>query len=348
MRFTKLILFMLLLSLLSACQPKPEPPTEPEQGQAPEALPQAVIKEPEPVEPEKQEEFSQVLGMVTGGKTGTYIKIGQDIEKLMHNKQVPIWVKSSAGSLDNIKRMNSQENAGMGIVQSDVLGFLNRKGQSTAKLKSIAKNLQAMFALYNEEVHVFAKKYIHSLNDLQGKRVAVGTQGSGTYMTALNLFFMLGVSPEFVFIPYNEALAQVLNGDIDAMFYVAGKPVSLFKKIEQHPEKSKLLENAGFLSIDNPIFTKEYTQAKLTNKEYSWLNKPVKTIAVKAMLVAYDFAKKAENNPYYQGRCEQIKKIAEAMRTNIKQLRRQGHPKWHQVNLSAKLLGWPKQACMDN
>src|SRR5471032_3171362 len=66
------------------------------------------------------------IGIVTGPKTGTYYAFGKDIEQVAGRTGIHVNVKPSEGSVDNIKRINSSENAALGIVQSDVLGFLSR------------------------------------------------------------------------------------------------------------------------------------------------------------------------------------------------------------------------------
>src|SRR5690606_26851254 len=71
-------------------------------------------------------EAAEVMGIVTGPKTGTYYAFGSDIARLAGKSNLTIEVKESEGSIDNIRRINSAENAALGIVQSDVLGFLAR------------------------------------------------------------------------------------------------------------------------------------------------------------------------------------------------------------------------------
>ena len=68
----------------------------------------------------------EVIGIVSGPKTGTYYAIAKDISQVAGKAGVSVDVKTSEGSIDNIKRINSSENAALGIVQSDVLGFLSR------------------------------------------------------------------------------------------------------------------------------------------------------------------------------------------------------------------------------
>src|SRR4051812_38999577 len=68
----------------------------------------------------------EALGIVTGPKTGTYYAFGKDIAQVAGKAGIDVDIKQSEGSIDNIKRINSSENAALGIVQSDVLGFLSR------------------------------------------------------------------------------------------------------------------------------------------------------------------------------------------------------------------------------
>ena len=89
------------------------------------------------------------LGMVTGSQAGTYIRFGEDIARIAHTINVPIVVKESEGSIDNIRRLVSPEKVAIGIVQSDVLGFLSRS--EDPRMRQIARNLRLMFPFYNEE-----------------------------------------------------------------------------------------------------------------------------------------------------------------------------------------------------
>lgn len=103
-----------------------------------------------------------------------------------------------------------------------------RKSRNASARGAVA----ADFPLYDEEVHLFANKAITALNDLQGKRVIVGEQGSGTWLTAMNALQITGVKPaELLNLPPLQSVTAVLKGEADALFYVAGKPVTLFTKV---------------------------------------------------------------------------------------------------------------------
>jgi uncharacterized protein len=286
---------------------------------------------------------SDSLGIVTGPKTGTYYAFGKDIATSAAKTGMPVDVKISEGSIDNIKRINSSENAALGIVQSDVLGFLSRS-KSPDSMR-MASHLRMIFPFYNEEVHVLARKDIKDFAGLQGKRVAIGEEGSGNMLTSINLFSMMNVTPsETRKITPAQGVVQVLKGDLDAVIFVAGKPVRLFKNLEDLtlPENQKyapMLEQVHFLPMNNPRMLEEYKPADITKGDYNFVGEDVKTIAVQAVLVSYDFsgAKK---------RCEKLAGLAKAIRSDMPLLKQNGHPKWKEVNLDADIGLWKKDECV--
>ena len=288
---------------------------------------------------------TQQIGMVTGSKTGTYIQFGNDIAGVAKTVGLDILVKDSQGSIDNIRRINSKENATFGIVQSDVLGFLSRS--ENREMRQIAGRLRLIFPFYNEEAHLFANKSIKTVNDLQGKRVVVGEQGSGTWLTAMNVLQITGVKPaELLNLPPLQGVTAVLKGEADALFYVAGKPVSLFTKVGNlinKPEFAPMLANVYFVPLDDPRLLREYPAAKVTQDDYDWLPGEVSTIAVKAVLMSFDFSGK--QNPYFVQRCQQLATLGQAIRANLHQLKQSGHPKWKEVNLNEKVGVWPLDRC---
>lgn len=289
---------------------------------------------------------AEEIGMVTGSPTGTYIKFGYDIAAVARKAGLNIQVKESQGSIDNINRMDSSENAAFGIVQSDVLGFLARSDK--ANLKAVANKLRLVFPLYHEEVHLFASKDINRFEDLEGKRLILGVKGSGNWLTAMNLLQLLNVKPGETIedLPPPKAITAVLTGKADAMIYVAGKPVELFTnldKLKSEPEYAPLVEQVHFVSLDDPRLLKEYLPAGIAAGDYSWSGNDTPTIAVKALLVSFDFSGK--QTPYYRQRCQELATLGKALRDNIDNLKQTGHPKWQEVNLEENVGIWKLDAC---
>ncbi|MFO0389176.1 MAG: TAXI family TRAP transporter solute-binding subunit [Alphaproteobacteria bacterium] len=293
----------------------------------------------------RSENKTEMLGIVTGPKTGTYFAFGKDIASVAEKIGISMDVKASEGSIDNIKRINSSENAALGIVQSDVLGFLARS-KSPDSIR-MASNLRMIFPFYNEEVHVLARKTIKSFSDLDGKKIAIGEEGSGNMLTAINMFSMMNVTPaDMRKIPPAQGVVAVLKGELDAVVYVAGKPVRLFKNLEDLtlPENHKyapMLEQVHFLPMDNPKMLEEYKPAEITKADYNFVGQKVPTVAVQAVMVSFDFSEGGNKK-----RCERLTNLGKALRAELPALKEKGHPKWKEVNLDAELGLWKKDSCV--
>lgn len=274
------------------------------------------------------------VGIVTGGEKGTYYQFGLNLQRLLkqHSEaNLNLNVYPSKGSVENIYAVYQRPATQMGIVQSDVLAFVARV-QSDTVLRRIAKKIKMVFPLYNEEVHILGRREIADFDDLADRRVAIGREGSGTYLTARLLFKVSEVTPrEMVLIDTDEALAELKAGRIDAMFYVAGYPVKLFT---EHVAGADAL---ALVPITNKSVTEFYPRAEIPAATYAWEPAPVNTVAVKAVLISFDF-RRAD--------CDYVGRFAQLMANNMDWLTKNGHPKWKTVNLEYPLKGWDQYDCV--
>lgn len=270
------------------------------------------------------------MGIVTGGATGTYIKIGEDIKKIVEPSRISMQVLESAGSIQNVFDVRRKRGVQLGIVQSDVLDYI-RDISDDHELKAIAAKLAAVYPLYKEEVHVLGDLSLKTLQDLHGKRVAIGPQRSGTYLTAKTIFFQTGITPsQEVFLGGKEALDALRRGEIDAMFYVAGAPATLFSESTTADDKFQLL------GMDDKALD-SYLPAVIPSGTYKWQESDVKTVAVKAVLITFSYAGE---------QCQNVAKVAKIIRENKAWLDVNGHPKWREVNLDERLPKWPQYECV--
>jgi uncharacterized protein len=199
-------------------------------------------------------------------------------------------------------------------------------------LKRIAKKTRMVFPLYNEEVHILARRNITDFEDLANRRVAIGREGSGTYLTARLLFKVADITPrEMVMIDTNEALAELKAGRLDAMFYVAGYPVKLF--MDDVAQSDEL----ALIPITNKSITEFYPTAEIPANAYPWHTTSLNTIAVKAVLVSFDFRHRD---------CESVGRFAATMAAKMDWLVKTGHSKWKVVDLDYSLKGWEQYDCV--
>ncbi len=268
------------------------------------------------------------IGVITGDRSGTYIKIGEDIARLANADGLNLNVYESNGSLENIAAVFERDEVHLGLVQSDVLGYLQES--QNRKLERVAQKIVMMFPLYNEEVHLLAKKDIASIHDLNNRVVAVGSKGSGTNLTSELLFEITNVWPRKKHFLTNQSALDSLNkGEIDALFYVSGYPVPLFKKIDE--------ERFHLVPLSDNDEAGYYINSVIPKNTYIWQSQAVNTVAVKAVLMTAGF---------YDEYCEDIGRLMNVIRNNIHNLKESGHPKWKEVELDYVLNNWDRYGCI--
>jgi len=274
---------------------------------------------------------AETMGIITGSDKGTYYQFGLNLQTLVKPQGFDLTVYTSKGSVENVYAVYQRPGVPMGIVQADVLAFVT-KVQSDPALKRIASKTRMVFPLYNEEIHLLGRRDIASFDDLADKRVAVGREGSGTYLTSRLLFKISEVTPaEMVPIDTDEALAELRAGRIDAMFYVAGYPVKLLA------EKVAPEDGLALIPITNKGVAEFYPAVEIPAGTYAWQPAAVNTVAVKAVLISYDFR---------QRDCELVGRFAQIVSNNLEWLRQNGHPKWKVVDINAPLKGWEQYDCV--
>jgi TRAP transporter TAXI family solute receptor len=273
---------------------------------------------------------TSVLGIVSGGLSGTYIRIAADIATVFSAKVpdfriLPIVGK---GSLQNISDILNVRDVDIGIVQSDVLSYLRQQPQ----LVGLTNNVSYLAKLYDEEVHILARSEITSAADLNGKRVAVDGRGTGTALTASVIFDALGIKPVIVNDDPETALANMKRGDLDALIYVTGKPARLFSDAAG--------SGLHFLGLPlNPALLQIYLPTRLTHNDYPALvpeDGSVETVAVGAVLAVYNWAPGTE-------RYTRLSRFVDNFFDHLADLQAPGrHPKWKQVSLTAQVPGWSR------
>lgn len=271
------------------------------------------------------------MGIITGSEKGTYYQFGLNLKRLARPHGINLTVATSKGSVENIFAVYQRPATQLGIVQSDVLAFVARV-ETDPVLKRIAKKIKMVFPLYNEEVHILARKTIADFDELADKRVAIGREGSGTYLTARLLFKVAEVEPrQMVNIDTDEALAELKAGRVDAMFYVAGAPVKLFA------EGVTAADNLTLIPVTNKSIIEFYPTAEIPANTYRWQPKPLPTVAVKSVLVSFDFRRLD---------CDNVGRFSQLLASNMGWLTENGHVKWKSVQLDYPLKGWEQYDCV--
>ncbi len=287
---------------------------------------------------EAQEEFEK--NIMTGGPSGTYIQFGNDIAALGTSCGQTLNVNESAGSLENIIAVRDRRYTQFGIVQSDLLNYLKTYAADDAALQRITNDVVIAAPLYNEEIQIVAKSVLATLSDLEGKRVSVGVENSGTFLTSTQVLGLTGIVPgETMNMNATDSLAALLADEIDAFFYVAGAPTTLLAEADLSPTDYRILPLKDEALLEN------YAPTTLPAKTYSFQPNAVDVMSVKAVLMTFDY--KPTLNSYHRLSCEAVSEFAHQIFTNFNELKETGHPKWQSVDLTAIPPGWKVGECVN-
>ncbi|MBL8699910.1 MAG: TRAP transporter substrate-binding protein [Alphaproteobacteria bacterium] len=272
---------------------------------------------------------SGMIGLVSGGVEGTYVRIAADLAAVLDAADLRVLPILGKGSVQNTLDIMFLRGVDIGIVQSDVLAYLKRE----RTIPGVERSIHYIAKLYNEELHLLGGRDVAGIAALAGKKVNVDSRGSGTFITATLLFEKLGIAVEMTHFDQALALEKLRAGEIAALAYVAGRPTRLFRDV-------KAEEGLRFLPVTpTDALLETYLPAALSATDYPNLiagGESVETIAVGAVMAVYGWPRNSE-------RYQRVAHFVDAFFARFPQLlQAPRHAKWKEVNLAAQLPGWTR------
>jgi len=173
------------------------------------------------------------------------------------------------------------------MVQNDVTFYAFN---GTEMFKDNAKpNLRGMGTLYAETIQIVTvtSSKVKSLNDLRGKRIAVGAAGSGTEVNCRQILEALGLSYKDVspqYLNFAEAANGLRDGNVDVAVVTAGVPTAAIRDVASQ-------KDVVILPVSDALARKLinkypfYTKFSIPKETYPKQTRDVQTLAVKAMLL---------------------------------------------------------------
>ena len=272
---------------------------------------------------------ANTVTVMSGTIGGTYVQFGADLASVLDDgNKLRVLSIVGRGSVQSVADILFLQGVDLGIVRSDTLDYLEKKGFA----KDIKKQFSYVTKLYNEEMHVIAPKSVRSMKELDGKTVSVDLPNGGTFVTASIVFERLGIKPKLVYVEQRIALEKLRAGEIDAVIAVQGKPSKAVSQIKDDRLHLVPVDYAKPLQGD-------YLPATLSAKDYPNLisdQGQVDTIAVPAVLAAYNWAPNTE-------RYRKLALFVDNFFTKFPTFQNPPfHPKWKEVSLSAPLQDWQR------
>ena len=277
---------------------------------------------------EDQQSSSAVgaLAIMGGSQKGTSTTLVRELAKVTEEPDgsglriLPVVSKGAAQALLDVVQLAEIPVA---VVQSDLIGHFAENGQPM-----IRDQVACLVAMQSEEMHIIANRSISAINDLEGKKVNLGPDSSGGYITSKRMFAELGIHVDATTFGHDEALEMLRDGSISAMTRVGGKPHKAIASVDG--------EALHLLPVSAEDVGAPYFESMFGSDDYPKLiaadSSPIETFAVSAAMVVQKDLSDAER--------ANVDELVVRLPNAIEKLKSgEYHPKWQGISLAGTIDG---------
>jgi TRAP transporter TAXI family solute receptor len=232
------------------------------------------------------------ISIATGGTGGTYYPLGGAMAKIFNEniEGVNANAEATGASIANIQLIEDGD-AQLALIQNDI-SYYAYEGIEMYSDKGKQEKIRGMACVYPETIQIVAhgQSGINSIEDMVGKKIAVGDVGSGTEANARQILEAHGITYDDITVDYlsfQEAADNLRDGHIDAAFITAGFPTSAITEITLTSDV-KLVPVAEDKIEAIKAKYPYYTGVVIPAGTYSNQDEDINTVAVMAMLVVPD------------------------------------------------------------
>jgi len=273
---------------------------------------------------------ANTLILVTGNPGFIFSELGNDLAAVLNDgDELRILPVISQGAFQNVRDVRFLKGVDLGFTTTNFLGNYRRTGE----IGDLSNTIVYIARISNDHIHVLTRSNIISLEQLSSQKVNFNSKGSGSQLSAEDIFRALKISVEEVNLGPADAFEKLKNGEIAATILTSAAPASVI---------SRLKADDGYHLLPVPFtgpLMDDYVPAQLTNAEYPNLipsGETVETIAASSVLIAYNWPRNTD-------RYRRIDKFVKAFFAKIAEFQKPPRsPIWQNTNLSATVPGWKR------
>lgn len=219
--------------------------------------------------------------LATGQDGGAYHYYGEQFAAYLAGQGIETELLETAGAVENLERLESGAGVNLAFVQGGLADI------------STVENVVAIGSLYWEPLWLFARAdvEISAVDDLVGKRVAIGREGSGTRAVTLNLLQAHGIdaqNTEFLDVSSDVLVAKFAQQSVDAAFLIGAPASGDIAELIRRPDVKLLsLQRASAYVRRYPYFSRISLPQGAIDLQFNVPATDIDTVALTAMLVAH-------------------------------------------------------------
>lgn len=320
--FALIFFFLLSTSSASIAQSQPRAQASPQNSQ----------------EQDKSLANDNTVYLLASSPDSIYTDYASDMAKVLDDRKgntLRVLPVLSRGAQYNLFDLLNLRGIDMALTESFMLEQFEK--DDPVKYANIRQRIHYITKVANTEYHIVTKRNIKSISELEGKKVNFFVKESGTAYVGLDMFRILGIKIEPVFLFGDEAQVKLKNGEIAAAARATGAP-------GPHLLEYKEEDDLHLLPIDGSLpnyekLRQRYIPAILTSEQYPALisaGQSIPTIANATMLAVYAWPEKSQ-------RYQRVANFVNKFFDNVdKFMVKPRHPKWREINLAADIEGWTR------
>jgi len=177
----------------------------------------------------------QTLTIATGFPDGLYSQFANHLKTELAKEKITLQIRNTGGSVDNLALINDP-NSGidLAIVQSGVGDPVKYP-----ELLSLAGIFyEPLWVWYRQPAFTKEGGALTQLSQLQGKRISIGNDGSGTQILSNAILKLNEINADLVKLEKlkpDEAIEKLQKGELDVAFIVAAGEAPILKKFYRIP-----------------------------------------------------------------------------------------------------------------
>ena len=230
----------------------------------------------------------KVIDLATGFPTGLYQQFGERLQSELAEQGVSLRLKTTGGTRDNLALLNDPTSGiDFAMVQGGVADL------------SKYPNLVSIAGVFYEPVWVWYREPVFKaegglslLSQLKGRRVSIGSEGSGTLVLVEDLLRVSGISENELRaekLKPDEALNKLKSGELDAVVIVSAAEAPFLKQFYEIPG----LRLMNFVQADAytrnlPYLSKVMVPHGVVSIAYDLPRQDIQLVAATATLVGRD------------------------------------------------------------
>lgn len=225
--------------------------------------------------------IKKIYFMGTASVNGTYYPLGNAISRLLGKKlkNMVVIAEPTPGSIANVEYLRKKR-IDLALMQSDV---------AWKAYKGNFKDLRVLASLYSEKIQIVvrADSKLNKLEDLKGKKIAVGEKESGSAAGAAEILDTAGLKNgtdyEIVYERFTKSTDSLCDGYVDAIYYVGAVPADGLIRLSNRVP-IRLIEISPEIIHNLTSKYPYYSAEKIGAEAYKGQTKEVNTLGFKALL----------------------------------------------------------------